>query len=295
MITWTGKRIAPMMFALVVVLHASSRELGPETVLTWQPPKLVRGSPLLFRVSAPVDTQSISARWLGHEIKFFHPTGKRLWYALAGVPVETPAGSYDLSLTEVLPGGPAEFVRKVQIAAVTYPKVTVRVAKQYTEPSPEQLKQIAADKSLKQKIFATQIPSRLWSGEFHAPVSAAISDVFGTERVFNGEVQSRHLGLDYAVPAGTPVRAVNRGTVILALPLYFEGDCVVIDHGQGLLSLYLHLSEFRAKEGETVDAGRVIGLSGGSGRATGPHLHLAIRWQGIYLSPAILLGLKLPN
>jgi murein DD-endopeptidase MepM/ murein hydrolase activator NlpD len=81
--------------------------------------------------------------------------------------------------------------------------------------------------------------------------------------------------------------------VILARPLYFEGNCVVIDHGQGLLSLYLHLSEFKVKEGEEVETGQLIGLSGGTGRATGPHLHLAIRWQSVYLNPQLLLKLRL--
>jgi murein DD-endopeptidase MepM/ murein hydrolase activator NlpD len=100
--------------------------------------------------------------------------------------------------------------------------------------------------------------------------------------------------LDYGVPSGTPVHAANRGTVILARPLYFEGSCVVIDHGRGLFSLYLHLSDFKVKEGDQVETGQLIGLSGGSGRATGPHLHLAIRWQGVYLDPALLLELKLP-
>jgi murein DD-endopeptidase MepM/ murein hydrolase activator NlpD len=90
------------------------------------------------------------------------------------------------------------------------------------------------------------------------------------------------------------VHAVNHGTVLLARPLFFEGNCVVLDHGQGLLSLYLHLSEFSVKEGDTVDPAQIIGLSGGTGRATGPHLHLAIRWQGMYLNPATLLKMQLP-
>ena len=104
-----------------------------------------------------------------------------------------------------------------------------------------------------------------------------------------------HQGLDYAVPSGTPVAAVNNGTVLLARPLYFEGNCVVLDHGQGLLTLYMHLSEIKVTEGEKIERGEEIGLSGGSGRATGPHLHLAVRWQGIYLNPATLLGLNLPK
>ncbi len=170
----------------------------------------------------------------------------------------------------------------------------MKVAKQYTAPSPQQLTEIAADKDLKQKTFAAETQQKLWEGQFLPPVNAAISDVFGTARVFNNQVQSRHQGLDYAVPAGTAVKAINRGTVILAGPLFFEGGCVVIDHGQGLLSLYLHLSEFKVKAGDEVESGQVIAVSGGSGRATGPHLHLAIRWQGVYLDPTILLKLKLP-
>jgi murein DD-endopeptidase MepM/ murein hydrolase activator NlpD len=81
----------------------------------------------------------------------------------------------------------------------------------------------------------------------------------------------------------------------LARLLFFEGNFVVIDHGQGLLSLYLHLSKISVKEGDEVRKGQEIGVSGGTGRATGPHLHLAVRWQGIYLDPQVLLKLQLPN
>jgi murein DD-endopeptidase MepM/ murein hydrolase activator NlpD len=125
-------------------------------------------------------------------------------------------------------------------------------------------------------------------------VNAEISDVFGVERVFNGSVQSTHQGLDFRVPSGTSVEAVNNGRVILARALFFEGNCIVIDHGQGLLTLYLHLSKFAVKEGDDVKKGQQIGLSGGTGRATGPHLHLAVRWQGVYLNPQVLLKLNLP-
>jgi murein DD-endopeptidase MepM/ murein hydrolase activator NlpD len=125
-------------------------------------------------------------------------------------------------------------------------------------------------------------------------VKAQISDVFGTSRTFNGKVQSVHQGLDYAVPEGTPVAAVNSGTVVLAQPLYFEGNCVVLDHGQGLLTLYMHLSKIEVKEGDRVTSGQILGGSGGTGRATGPHLHVAVRWQGVYLNPETLLSLQLP-
>jgi murein DD-endopeptidase MepM/ murein hydrolase activator NlpD len=264
-------------------------------VVTWQPPKLVNGSPILFQVSATSGTRAISGTWLGHDVTLARVGTGKLWYALAGVPLETAPGAYDLELTETQAGGKTvRVVQKIKVGRAVYPKITVMVAKQYTQPNPEQLKEAQADKGVKQKTFGALTPERLWSGPFVPPVSVGISDVFGTARVFNQEVRSRHQGLDYAAPAGTPVHAVNRGTVILARPLYFEGNCVVVDHGQGLLSLYLHLSEFRVKEGDEVESGQLIGLSGGSGRASGPHLHLAIRWQGVYLNPAILMKLKIP-
>jgi murein DD-endopeptidase MepM/ murein hydrolase activator NlpD len=291
-----------MRFITVSVLSASLLLTGTRlsraavkrtSAVQWQPKKLVNGAPVLFQVSAPTRVQTVLGTWLGHQLIFSR--SRNVWFALAGVPVETAPGSYELKLTETLPSGrTAQLERKIRVAKAVYPSITVKVAKQYTEPNPEQLREISADKEVKQKTFAVETPGRLWNGSFAAPVSAAISDVFGTARVFNQEVQSRHLGLDYGVPKGTEVHAVNRGTVILARPLYFEGSCIVIDHGQGLFSLYLHLSEFRVKEGDQVETGQLIGLSGGSGRATGPHLHLAIRWQGVYLDPAVLLQLQLP-
>src|SRR6266567_2701288 len=280
---------------LSLVTWPAQSQTARSAPVRWQPAKVVNGSPVLFQVSTPARVQSVVASWLGHSLVFFQSGNGRFWYALAGVPVETTPGRYDLTVKETLATGKfAEIGVKIKIARAAYPKITIKVAKQFTEPDPEQLREIAADKDVKQKTFAVETPERLWAGPFLPPVSAAISDVFGTARVINQEVKSRHLGLDYGVPAGTPVHAVNHATVLLARPLFFEGNCVVLDHGQGLLSLYLHLSEFSVKEGDTVDPGQVIGLSGGTGRATGPHLHLAIRWQGVYLNPATLLKMQLP-
>jgi murein DD-endopeptidase MepM/ murein hydrolase activator NlpD len=312
---WKGSRHLKQSWILVLVFSVAAygQHRTPSSAVEWQPQALVGGSPVWFKVWAPAGTQAVSATWLGHEVRFFQAarshaavqqaasTPKKSiareapWYALAGISVETSPGNYLLKLTEVLWNGKSrELTHSIRIGRAVFPKITVKVARQYTEPSAEQLRQINADKDVKQRVFASEQPERQWTGQFMAPVEAAISDVFGTERVFNGQVQSRHLGLDYAVASGTPVHAINRGQVILARPLYFEGNCVILDHGQGLLSLYLHLSEFSVKEGEEVQTGQLLGLSGGTGRATGPHLHLAIRWQGMYLNPKSLLRLTIP-
>lgn len=284
-----------LVFMGMACAAANAAAVNGSASVQWQPHDLNNGSPVLFEIKASPKVDAVAGLWVGHRVNFFRSTVNKAWYGLAAVPVTANPGSYELRVTETLAsGGTVELTRKIRVSSAAYPRITVKVAKKFTEPSPEQLTAISADKSLKGKILGTVTTNRLWAGQFIAPVSDPISDIFGTARVFNEQVQSRHEGLDFAAPAGTEVHAINSGVVILARPMFFEGNCVVIDHGQGLLSLYLHLSAFKVKEGDRVHTGETVALSGGTGRATGPHLHLAIRWQGIYLSPATLLKIKIP-
>lgn len=260
-----------------------------------QPVRLVNGSPVLFRVTTPKAVRTLSGKWLGHDVAFSFEASSRIWFALAGVSQETKPGVYAIELrAETATGETISFDRKIRVERQRSPRVLLKVPGRYTAPSPEDQRKIAQDKETKAEAFKTVSPDREWKGSFAPPVNAEISDVFGVERIFNGSVQSTHQGLDFRVHGGTSVAAVNSGRIILARPLFFEGNCLVIDHGQGLLTLYLHLSKFMVKEGDDVKKGQEIGLSGGTGRATGPHLHLAVRWQGVYLNPAMLLKLKLP-
>jgi murein DD-endopeptidase MepM/ murein hydrolase activator NlpD len=263
--------------------------------MRWEPSQLVNGSPIVFEVAAPVHLKSLSGKWLDHEVYFAFDPHIKKWYGIAGVSLETKDGTYLATLIGITSRGTElSFERKIAVGRASYPSIAVTVPKQFTEPSAEQLQKIAEDKTLKQDVFNRVNPLREWSGKFAAPANARTSDVFGTQRTFNGQVQSTHQGLDYAVPEGTPVAALNSGTVLVARPMFFEGNCVVLDHGQGLLTIYMHLSEFKIKEGEHVARGEIVGLSGGTGRATGPHLHVAVRWEGMYLDPAILLKLAVP-
>jgi len=274
---------------------AASKPHGADLSVRWQPTRLVNGSPVVFQVTAREPLKSLSGKWLDHEVFFSPDPHGKVWYGIAGASLETRPGNYPLELKgAAATGKELSFQKQIAVGKGKYHSIVASVPKQYTEPNAEQLQKISQDKTLKEHAFAGLTPEREWGGAFHAPVKAKISDVFGTSRTFNGRTQSVHQGLDYAVPEGTPVAALNSGTVLLAQPLFFEGSCVVLDHGQGLLTLYMHLSKIEIKEGEHVTGGQKIGLSGGTGRATGPHLHVAVRWQGVYLNPATLLSLQLP-
>ena len=269
---------------------------GAAWSVRWQPVRLVNGTPVLFRVKPPAQLSSLQGTWLEHDVSFNFDASTRTWYGLAGASLKTRPGLYSLVLNaESASGRALSFERKVRVGHAKYPVITISVPKQYTEPDAAQIEKIKQDQALKEDLFLKSQPEREWSGNFLPPVSAAVSDRFGTERKVNGVTKSTHQGLDYRVPAGTPVAALNRGTVLLARPLFFEGNCVVLDHGQGLLTLYLHLSEIMVKEGDHVERGDKLGLSGATGRATGAHLHVAVRWQSVYLNPAILFALRLPG
>lgn len=279
--------LSPPLLALVANVALAQ----PTPGVTLSPALVLAGSPELIRVR--IDATSIDGNWLGHPLQFFPGRQAHSWFALAGVDVESPPGPSTLHITAHTAHGAIDLSQPLQIHPAHYRTGILTVSPKFVEPDPEQQRQVEADAQLKARIFSTSAPEPLWNGNFHAPVRAAPTDSFGTRRIFNGKLASMHKGMDFRAPPGTPVRAGNSGIVVLARPLYFEGNCVIIDHGLGLYTLSMHLSRFDVHEGEHVAAGGQLGLSGSTGRVTGPHLHWAVRWQDAYLDPAKLLRLNL--
>ena len=262
--------------------------------VTYQPARLVNGAPVLFKVNAPGNLSQMQATWQGHSVVFRKSETCKCWFALAGVALSTKPGHYPLQLEAVSSGGKLNYHQEIAIAAAVYPSTTIKVAPEYVEPPKETLARIEEEQKVKKEAFSSSASESLWAGPFQPPADTPTSGVFGSFRLYNGAKRNQHAGLDYHATIGTPVHATNAGTVILARPLYFEGNCVAIDHGQGLITLYFHLSEFKVKEGDKVARGQIVALSGGTGRSTGPHLHFAVRWQGEYLNPATLLKFSPP-
>jgi murein DD-endopeptidase MepM/ murein hydrolase activator NlpD len=133
---------------------------------------------------------------------------------------------------------------------------------------------------------------RLWEPRFELPRASRITSVYGTAREYNGELSSRHMGTDFAGRVGEPVHAAARGLVALVADFYLAGRAVYLDHGEGLVTGYFHLSRIDVSEGDTVVMGSRIGAVGRTGRVTGPHLHWIARYGAIGVDPMSLVRMR---
>jgi len=182
------------------------------------------------------------------------------------------------------------------VASRAYPAQHIRMKnKKQVNPDPEQLARI--EREYKQQIaaysqFRKDIPSNI---SLDRPVEGGrLSSRFGLRRFFNGEERNPHSGLDFAVPTGTPVKAPADGIVTLVGDLFFNGKTVFLDHGQGLVTMYCHLSAIDVQEGQVVSRGQVIARVGSTGRATGPHLHWNVSLNNARVDPAIFINAYKP-
>ena len=287
-------RLAALLLVVLAAIPASS---APKSLqLSWLPGTIAAGSPCLFRVDAPELLSSLHGDWIGHSITFFPSGEHRVWYGLAGVDVEAKPGNYKLALEGTLADGTVvRLAQDILVEAGKYKTEKLTVPERFVKPDPETLRRIEAEKKVKEAAFSHETAEPEWSGKFVPPIDTTVSEGFGTRRTFNGKLASIHRGLDYHAKPGSPVTAANSGKVVLARELFYEGNCVIVDHGQQFFTLYMHLSHLEVTEGQKVEKGQEIGLSGATGRATGPHLHTAVRWQGAYLDPAQLWLLPLPK
>jgi murein DD-endopeptidase MepM/ murein hydrolase activator NlpD len=210
---------------------------------------------------------------------------------LVAVPAEA-ADSLLVTLYLELPGRSDTLPIFVPVRRAGYLSETLSVPPAYARPDSAATARIQSEIERSRQVSRiSQGNPRLWRGPFRLPRASRITSPFGTARVYNGEVQSRHLGTDFAGAIGAPVRAAGRGVVALVADFYLAGHAVYIDHGAGLVTGYFHLSKAVVREGDTVIAGQRIGAVGRSGRVTGPHLHWVARYGAISVDPMSLLKL----
>ena len=286
----TGSHFLRLVCLLTFTIASCYAQHSKESVVSLNPAIVEAGSPELIVISTS-HAKSIHGELLGKKIEFFQ-RGER-WMALAGVDVEAAPGATTLKIIAATSSGEIDLSQTIEVHPAHYRTGALTVPPKFVEPNLDEQKVIAADAEIKTKVFSSSAAEPLWHGSFRAPVLAKPTDSFGTRRMFNGKLASIHKGMDFRAAKGTVVRASNSGVVVLARPLYYEGNCVVIDHGLGLYTLSMHFSRIDVHEGQRVVAGDKLGLSGATGRVTGPHLHWAVRWEGAYLDPGKLLHLNL--
>ena len=283
------------LLLLLMSFHARAETVscGGGVEITLSGVEAVQGSALLAEVRAPRSLAGLRGRWRDRNLFFWVTEDAHTYQTLIGVDLNQPPESLPLTLTSDSPGGESfvcETLIHVRKGSYTVERLTIDP--KFLQLSEEDLARHNREARRLRGFWATATPEKLWAGEFRIPLEARrISGNFGRPRVLNGESRSPHSGEDFPADRGTPVRAAQRGRVVMALDLFFSGNTVVLDHGLGLYTLYAHLDSMSVKEGDFLDGDQLLGRVGSTGRVTGSHLHWSVRLNGARVNPLDLVKL----
>lgn len=290
-----GILVVAAFAAFLPVRVVEAQSAGADDVVSWSPRRPRQGTLFRLVVDGVTDPRSVTGTVAGEPLHFADASGDRV-FAFAPIPIDS-TGSVAATIVVADELGVDTIQARIPVAPGGYPSEKLTVAPRFSG-KPDTALQRRLDEEARRAAAvsrnAHETP-RLWSGDFARPRPGRITSGFGRARVFNGSVQSRHMGLDFAGTVGAPVRAVNRGVVRIVDDFYLGGNVVYIDHGAGLVTAYLHLSETLVAVGDTVQKGTLIGRVGATGRVTGPHLHLIVRYGRYSLDPQTLLAPARPQ
>jgi hypothetical protein len=232
---------------------------------------------------ASLEGAAVKLHFIGQTINCYRSDDS--FKGIVGVAPEQKPGNYQLSMIITRDdGNRRELRRNIKVGKAKFPFVSF-----WLKPSKKKLftaDLIAKEWARIEKVLLVEPERQVWTGRFSLPAKGPVSMVFGTIERVNGKPTGRHRGYDIAVPIGTRVRAANAGKVVFAEPLKAFGGTIVIDHGQGVNTLYFHLSKFLAGVGQLVTREAVIALSGNSGISSGPHLHWGMSVHNLRVDPA---------
>ncbi|MCG8636004.1 MAG: M23 family metallopeptidase [Desulfobacterales bacterium] len=249
------------------------------------------GQPFLVRLTSDLALEQVTMQWMGKKIVPSVSTWNNRHVALAmlGTDVLTiKPGPQSLEVRAMVGGEERTWFRGIRISSRSYPRQELTLPSKMVTPPESELARIKKERvrAVAAKNFWSD--KRMWQLPFHRPVPGKTTSSYGLRRILNKKPKNPHRGLDFRAATGSVVEAVAPGRVILAESHYYAGNSIYIDHGNGVISLYFHLSKFSVAHGDSVKKGQKIGLAGSSGRSTGPHLHLSISVQGELVDPAPL-------
>ncbi|MQA92212.1 MAG: peptidoglycan DD-metalloendopeptidase family protein [Gemmatimonas sp.] len=259
---------------------AADEPLRVPATIRWTPTDIAEG--MLFTVVIEGSDPAVRSATgsFGGEPLHFEPVEEGVLAALAAAPLDS-VGARPLRVDLMLADGSREDrVVEIPVEQGTYEMQRLSVAPEFGRTQPPEIQRridAESDRALEVSRASHSTP-QMWEPPIVAPRDSRITSGFGHGRMFNGEVQSRHTGTDFGGAVGTPVVAPARGVIALVDDFYLGGGVIYIDHGAGLVTAYLHLSEQLVSEGDIVEPGQTIGLVGATGRVTGPHLHWIVRY-----------------
>ncbi len=215
------------------------------------------------------------------------PAGPNRWFAIVGIPLDTPPSTQTLKVKT----REGSRVFSFAVADRKYREQHLTIKNQrHVNPNQDDLKRIRSEMDLQNAAYRQFSPEQPSNVLFDKPVQGPLSSPFGLKRFFNGEARAPHSGLDFAVGTGTPIRSPAAGRVILTGNYFFNGNTVFVDHGQGLISMFCHLSVIDVSPGDKLERGQILGKVGATGRVTGAHLHWNVSLNDARIDPAILIG-----
>lgn len=215
------------------------------------------------------------------------------WHALVGLALVLSPGRHELRVRAGGAGGATERVAYFEVAPKRYPEQRLLIRDpRKVEPSAKDLERIALEQQLIEEVKSRWRESVPIDLDLRVPSEGRLSSRFGLRRILNGQPRNPHAGLDVAVPAGTPVRSSAAGIVANTGDYFFNGRTVFVDHGMGLITMYCHLDRIDVQEGDELRSGDQIGLSGMTGRATGPHLHWSVILNGAMVDPELFIDVQ---
>jgi murein DD-endopeptidase MepM/ murein hydrolase activator NlpD len=253
----------------------------------------VQGQALQVEYPDETGLQSIAVEWSERRVPFVQTDHG--WVTVIGIDLDTRQGSYPVEVSfSYRDGRQQNRTETLEVVGKSFPTTELTVAPGYVQLSPENQERAARESREIGAVYATLTPVVHWSEPFQVPIPGATGGRnFGHRRVFNGEPRDPHSGADLSAPTGTEIHASNAGRVVLAKDFFFNGNAVFIDHGLGVYTMYLHLSEILVDVGDFVERGQLVGLAGATGRVTGPHLHWGARILDARVDPFSLLTLSL--
>jgi murein DD-endopeptidase MepM/ murein hydrolase activator NlpD len=276
-----------LVFAVCVGLAADRAQGHLPLQVSFAPSTPHPGDVVRVDVEGADTGDRITATVLGQDIGFHFDPQQRKHRALVGIDLDTKPDAYRLHIRRNgTPEAPASTLRVLPKAFAVR---RLSVPGNFVEPPTDALAQIKRDSAMLAEAYA-RVSARKWTDAFILPVDGKPTSNFGTRSYYNGQRRSPHAGVDFVGKPGTPIRAANRGEIVVAAPMYFTGNTIVVDYGERLFSVFAHLSEIHVKTGDTVEPATVVGLVGATGRVTGPHLHWSVRLNGARVDPLSLVA-----